>query len=302
MLVTADIPSLASQGDAPVLYSLIIATLHDDGDLALCLESLAGQLNAPAFEVVVVDQNGDDRLLDTIARFSGRLAIIHERVSFRGASRARNLGARLARGSWLGFPDDDCQLLPDALSEVRRVARDPQVRVITGQTIDESGAPNVLRWKQWPMVFSRRTMFGCLTEATLFVRRELFLRTGGFDERFGPGAPYPAAEGIDLMHRMFAHLGSGKACYDPLIKMRHPSKIPPWNRWAVGRFHSYAIGDGALIAKNPQPHMLNWGLRALASAVLQMFSLQGWRSAAFAARILGLFKGFVSFHLASWRE
>lgn len=292
----------SDQHDATVLYSLVIATLHDDGDLALCLSSLVGQLDAPAFEVIVVDQNGDDRLLETIAHFSGQLSIVHERVPFRGASRARNLGARLARGTLLGFPDDDCQLLPNVLSEVRRVASDPQVRVITGQTIDEAGAPNVLRWKQAPTEFCRRTMFSCLTEATLFVHRDLFLLAGGFDERFGPGAPYPAAEGIDLMHRMFDHLGAGKACYDPQIKMRHPSKIPPWNRWAVGRFHSYAIGDGALIAKNPQPHMLNWGMRALVSSFLQIFSLQGWRSAAFAARIVGLFKGFVAYHLATRRE
>ncbi|MCQ4296209.1 glycosyltransferase [Pseudomonas stutzeri] len=297
-----DCPSVTAQHEKTIQYSLIIATLHDDGDLALCLASLVGQVDAPMFEVIVVDQNGDDRLLEVVDQFSGQLLITHERVSFRGASRARNLGGRLARGIWLGFPDDDCRLLPNALSEVSRVARDPQVQVITGQTIDEAGAPNVLRWKQAPTVFCRRTMFGCLTEATLFVRRDLFILTGGFDERFGPGAPYPAAEGIDLMHRMFEHIGSGKACYDPQIKMRHPSKIPPWNRWAVSRFHSYAIGDGALIAKNPKPHILNWGLRALVSALLQVFSFKGWKSAAFAARIVGLFKGFVTYHLASWRK
>ncbi len=284
-----------------VCYSLVIATLHDGGSLEDCLASLAELRNAAPFEVIIVDQNGDDRLVALLEAFAVTLEIVHERVAFRGASRARNHGARLARGAWLGFPDDDCRLLPDALSEVARAIAEQDVHVVTGQTIDEDGCPNVLGWKQQPVLFTRRTMFGCLTEATLFVRRDSFLTVGGFDERFGPGAAFPAAEGIDLMNRLFAILGEGKACYRPQVKMKHPTKIPPWNGWAVSRFHAYAIGDGALIAKNPQPHMLNWGLRTLVSAAIQMFSLRPWRGLAFAARIAGLIRGFLGFHIASWR-
>lgn len=283
-------------------YSLVIATLDDDGDLAHCLSRLADLEPGPAFEVIIIDQNGDNRLVDVVERFSRRLALVHERVAFRGASRARNLGAALASGEWLGFPDDDCCLLPGTLLEVERQAEDPLVRVITGRTIDEQGRANVLRWKDEPALFDRWTMFGCLTEATLFVRRDLFLAAGGFDERFGPGAPYPAAEGIDLMNRLFHRLGEGKACYSPRIRMEHPTKIPPWNRWAVHRFYTYAIGDGALIAKHPEPHILYWGMRTLVVAMIQTLTLRGWRSAAFAARMAGLMKGFVSFRLAVWRR
>lgn len=251
--------------------------------------------------MIVVDQNGDDRLVGLLAAFSERLDIVHRRVDFRNASRARNLGASLARGDWLGFPDDDCELLPDTLQSVELLSRDPQVKVITGRTVDASGAPNVLRWKDNPVAFDRWTMFGCMTEATLFVRREVFSAAGGFDPRFGPGARYPAAEGIDLMNRIFAVLGDGKACYDPRVTMRHPSKIPPWNRWAAARFHDYARGDGALIAKHPRPHMLYWGLRTLVAATLQVMRCRGWLSLAFAARIAGLLRGFGSFCLTGWR-
>lgn len=286
----------------PPRYSLVIATLHDDGDLVRCLGSLSVQHDPPEFEVIVVDQNGDDRLCAVVERFGGRLRIRHERVDFRGASRARNLGAQLALGHWLGFPDDDCEFLPDTLRQVERCAGDPSLRVISGRTIDELGAPSVLRWKQHAMRFDRWSMFGCLTESTLFVQRETFLSVGGFDERFGPGARYPAAEGLELMNRLFARLQPGRACYEPAITMRHPGKVPPWSRWAVKRFHAYAIGDGALIAKNPRPHTLNWGLRTLASAALQAAAFDGWRSAAYAGRILGVLRGFASYCLTSWRK
>ena len=278
--------------------SLVIATLHDDGDLEMCLTSLCEIEGAAPFEVIVVDQNGDDRLVPVIAKFADRLTIVYERVAFRGACRARNIGAHLARGQWLGFPDDDCQLLRDVLREVERYAADPAVQIVTGQTIDDAGLPNVMRWRQAPFQFDRWSMFRCVTEATLFLRRDKFLAAGGFDERFGPGAAYPAAEGVDLVNRVFDVIGDGKAWFNPQIKMKHPTKIPPWTRWAVGRFHAYAIGDGALIAKSPRAHILNWGARTLASAFLQMFSLEGWRGAAFAARILGLLRGFATYQLA----
>lgn len=278
-----------------------MATLNDSGDLSCLLYSLSSLEPGPVFEVVIVDQNGDDRLVGLIAQFSDKIEIVHLRVPFHGANRARNLGARTARGNWLGFPDDDCQLLPDTLLEVDRVRADPRVYVVTGQTIDENGDPNVLAWKQEPREFTRWTMFGCLTEATLFVQKESFLAAGGFDERFGPGAFYPAAEGIDLMNRLFATADGGKALYSPRIKLRHPTKIPPWNRWAVSRFYAYARGDGALVAKNLQPHFLYWGLRNIVGAVLKTLSCRGWLSVAYGARLIGLIKGFFHFRMASWR-
>lgn len=295
--------AVTTPGAPDPLLSLVIATLGEAQTLAGCLASLAEQREAPPFEVIVVDQNGDDRLDAMVQGYSGRLDITHERVAFRAASRARNHGARLARGRWLGFPDDDCRLLPDALQQVARSTAEPGVRVVTGQTIDHDGRPNVLRWAAEPVRFTRWTMFGCLTEATLFVDRDAFLAAGGFDERFGPGGRYPAAEGIELMNRLFRRLGTGQALYNPAIRMRHPTKIPPWNRWAVHRLRSYAVGDGALIAKNPEPHILYWGVRTIGASVLQALACDGWRSIAFAARLLGLFRGMGAFTLArlTWR-
>jgi glycosyltransferase involved in cell wall biosynthesis len=280
-------------------YSLIIATLDDQGDLARNLDSLTRLRGAPPFEIILIDQNGDDRLAGLTAAYAGRLRITRRRVDFRGASRARNLGVQLACGEWVAFPDDDCELFPDTLAEVERLAADPAIRVITGRTVDADGQANLLRWQRQPMVFDRWQMFGCLTEATLFVRRDLFLAAGGFDENFGPGARFPAAEGIELMNRLFDLIGVGKAYYSPRVAMRHPTKIPPWNRWAARRFHQYSIGDGALIAKSPRPHILNWGARRLVAACLAILTLRGWRSLAYAASLAGLLRGLITYRFCA---
>ena len=282
----------------PCRFSFVIATLDDDGDLAHCLQSLAQLLpvqGQDGFEVIVVDQNPDDRLRGLLAHHAQWLRIRHLQVDFRGASRARNLGAREALGAWVAFPDDDCRLLPDLLQQVAHVTEDPGVRVVTGQTVDDAGQPNILRWGARRRVLTPWNMFACLTEATLFVERGLFLEVGGFDEAFGPGAPYPAAEGVDLMQRLLTRAPAGAAVYNPLIRMQHPSKIPPWNAWAVERFHSYAIGDGAVVAKNRSANLYWWALRTLGSALLQGLFCSGLRGRAFLRRIQGLLTGYLRY-------
>lgn len=291
--------------DPEFLLTLVVATFGDQGTLGACLRSLNDQRGAPAFEIIIVDQNDDDRVAALTGLFPN-LSIRHERVEFRGASRARNHGASLARGRWLGFPDDDCELRPDALAEFERIRRgDAKLRIITGQTVDESGEPNVLRWGAVAGAFTPPTMFRSVTEATLFVEAHAYASVRGFDERFGPGTRFPAAEGIELVVRLFDACDEDCAFYSPTIKMQHPTKIPPYTAWAAKRFHAYAIGDGALVAKSPSPHVLRWGARTLVSSAVQVLTLHPWRSLSFAARFAGLVRGFVRYKLAareSWQR
>ena len=56
-------------------YSFVIATLHDNGDLEYCLASLVELKSGSRFEVIIIDQNEDDRLVEVVARFSDRLTI-----------------------------------------------------------------------------------------------------------------------------------------------------------------------------------------------------------------------------------
>lgn len=273
--------------------SLIIATLDDDGDLAACLAS-AEALADPGggFELVIVDQNPDDRLAALVGRYSGRLPIVYRRVDFRGANRARNLGAGLARGQWLGFPDDDCRFLPDTLTAAAAYFAQPALHVITGRNVNEAGQPTVLRWARSARRFSPWTMFNCLTESTLFVRRASFEAVGGFDPGFGPGARYPAAEGVELLNRLFQRFGPACAQFDPAIAMVHPDKIPPWNAWARDRYAAYAFGDGAVVARHPRPHSWLWATRTLVAAGLQAALSRGWKRRAFQARVRALLAGY----------
>lgn len=71
-------------------FSLIVATVSRTNELRRLLESLTQQ-GFSDYEVILVDQNDDDRLRDIMDEFAGRVPLF--RVSSpKGVSRARNNG------------------------------------------------------------------------------------------------------------------------------------------------------------------------------------------------------------------
>src|ERR1700761_2332755 len=103
--------------EAPVFLSLILATVDRVQELTRLLRSIEAQ-QMPGLELIVVDQNVDDRvkvLLDQAALFTSYTPI----RSSRGLSRARNAGLAIARGHIIGFPDDDCWYPEGLLPQVK---------------------------------------------------------------------------------------------------------------------------------------------------------------------------------------
>ncbi len=77
-------------------FSLIVATLGRTAELQRLFESLERQTHRD-FEVIVVDQNTDGRLLPILDAFATKLTI-RRLTSIPGLSRARNVGLREATG------------------------------------------------------------------------------------------------------------------------------------------------------------------------------------------------------------
>ncbi|MBN1568181.1 MAG: glycosyltransferase [Acidobacteria bacterium] len=105
-------------------FSIIIPTFSRPLQLAECLQALDAQ-NFPKdlFEVIVVDDGGDIPAVDAISRFRQTLAITGLRQQNKGPSSARNAGARISRGKYLAFTDDDCRPAPDWLIELQKCLR-----------------------------------------------------------------------------------------------------------------------------------------------------------------------------------
>ena len=94
--------------------TIVVPTHARPAQLQACLEGIARlDYDHDRLEVVVVDDGGPDSLEPVVAQFRDRLdlrLLVQQRS---GPGAARNLGAKVARGQFLGFIDDDC--VPDPL-------------------------------------------------------------------------------------------------------------------------------------------------------------------------------------------
>ncbi|HXH07157.1 MAG TPA: glycosyltransferase [Vicinamibacterales bacterium] len=165
-----------------------------------------------AYEVIVVDNGSTDGTTEwfaDISRFPGVLRY-HRNDRNLGYARANNIGARLARGTYLLFLNNDTLVQPGWLEAMLRIAKaDPAVGVVgikqlfpytnvvyhTGIVFAPGGLPQHLYPHldaSLPCVNKERE-YQAVTGSCLLIERSLFERCGGFDERYLNGY-----EDIDL--------------------------------------------------------------------------------------------------------
>lgn len=105
-------------------FSIIIALYNDWKPLDHCLHSLAGQENAPAFEVIVVDDGSEQTAPESIRTWNNCFPLAIVRQSHEGIAAARNRGIQNSTGSVLVFTDADCVMQRDGLAALHRTMID----------------------------------------------------------------------------------------------------------------------------------------------------------------------------------
>jgi glycosyltransferase involved in cell wall biosynthesis len=275
-----------------VRFSLIVATRGRDRELAELFDSLLAQRQA-GLEVIVVDQNPDDRLAPVIAAYEARLPLLWRRSAVANACHARNLGLALARGELVGFPDDDCLLPPGLLNRVAGgFAADPALAVLTGPAASPDGGLGSGRWRADVGPVTAANVWTSVIEFNLFLRREVALALGGFDERLGPGTPFGSAEGNDLVLR--AIRAGHAARYDPAQQVVHPDKrLTPV---AVERAALYGRGLGFVLRRHavPAPVWLPFLVRPVGGMVLSALRGRGLAARYYWATLRGRLAGFLA--------
>jgi glycosyltransferase involved in cell wall biosynthesis len=106
------------------LVSIIVPSYNAAPWLAQTLESALAQTH-PTREIIVVDDGSTDSSLELARGFETRGVRVFAEPN-RGASAARNLGLRHARGDFIQFLDADDLLAPDKISrQLERLSREP---------------------------------------------------------------------------------------------------------------------------------------------------------------------------------
>jgi len=229
--------------------SLVMATVGRHEEVARMIRSLSSQ-DTRAFELIVIDQNADDRLEPEVS--GGRAAgldIRHERLLPPDQGAARNRGIALARYEAIGFPDDDCWYESSVVSGIlkRFSAERCDGVVVRWHEEDPRGEPaHRLSEEKW-----RRFREVKASMIAQFFTKDLLVSLSGFDPRLGLSSWYGGAEETDLIFRALSR--GARFQYCPDIVVHHPisTTVPSDElRRECRRARSRARGTGAIYAKH----------------------------------------------------
>lgn len=153
--------------------SVVIPALNADDSVGACIESvLAQDLPKGELELIVVDNGSRDGTLEKARRYP--IQVVEERR--RGRSRARNLGARLARGQFLGFVDVDCEAPKNWLSASIALMDRPWIGAVQSRVQKPGFAATSPRFTQ--AYYYRPFLDTCAMVTT----RSAYENAHGFDE------------------------------------------------------------------------------------------------------------------------
>jgi len=182
------------------LVSIIIVNYNGKKFLEKCLSSLMN-IEYPKFEVILVDNNSEDDSLEFVKNNFSSVIILKLSKNF-GFAEPNNIGAKIAKGEFLLFLNNDTIVTPNFITELVQVAlQDKQIAVLqslllksenevdsSGDFIDVLGrvySSKVIPVGVKPILSARG--------ASMIVRKDVFWKLGGFDKKF-----YVSYEDVDL--------------------------------------------------------------------------------------------------------
>jgi GT2 family glycosyltransferase len=180
--------------------SVIIINYNGKELLEKCLESLF-KVEYDNFEVVIVDNNSSDDTIDFLTKNYPSVIII-KLDSNKGFAEPNNIAAKITKGDFLLFLNNDTIVTPNFISEMIKVIKnDNKISICqslllksdnsidsSGDFIDELGVcfNSKSQTSEIQDIFSARG-------ASMLIQKKIFDLIGGFDEKF-----FATFEDVDL--------------------------------------------------------------------------------------------------------
>ena len=189
-------------------FSVVIPTYRRPKELTRCLRGvLAQEISVNSYEIIVVDNDVAGSAKTTVQEIeAGKKKIRYEKRFSNNVSEARNLGAKIGRGEWIAFLDDDCIPGPDWLSTALKLLQevsDPGL-VFGGGYLVGSEIPSTCRQEA---IYLSKNRY--LVEGNCFYRRSEYLSVGGMRPDLGPSHKrFGFHEGSELQDRYLNKYGS----------------------------------------------------------------------------------------------
>lgn len=251
-----------------VVISIIIPCFNAEKFIRGCLDSIL-QSRFGNFEVVVVDDDSKDKSREILKNYE-RLPQI--RIFYldknQGPAKARNLGVKNSSGKYILFLDADTEIETNCLEAVvDKLERDQKVGALQtklmrgkGRKIDAAGHslsffgfPYEIGVGEDESAHNRETVIFGARSAGMGIRKDLFLKIGGFDEDY-----FIYGEETDLSWRVW--LAGHEVHYFPKAKVYHFQKSTLSEKTKYRIFYEGAKNNTSNILKNAPLSILFWML------------------------------------------
>jgi glycosyltransferase involved in cell wall biosynthesis len=259
--------------DDQISAAFVVCTKGRTAELNTLLASLANQ-DFKNFEVIIVDQNTDNRLDVICKRWQLILNLrrIHTPTE-RGASRARNVGWRETQCPIVLFPDDDCWYPPFFLSRVLRLFESTKANIVCGRAANEAGRDINGRFESAPQWVTRKNVWTTQIEWMAAFQLTALQKVDGYDPKIGIGAstPWQACEAQDIILRALAQ---GLNCYYDNSLHGHHAELniysPDEEMCRKGRMYGRGLGHVLRLHKYGYWSLFNWLVRPMGKAALAL--------------------------------
>ena len=276
-------------------FSLLLATVGRTVEVNRFVAALDGQ-SYRDFELVVIDQNPDDRLSGILRPFTSRFPILHLR-SATGLSRARNVGLKHVSGDIVAFPDDDCWYPQGLLAAAHeQLATADNCDGVIGRSVDEGGSASAFQARAPAGLVDRYSVWTQVISYTIFLRRAVVEKVGIFDEDLGVGAGTIFGSGEETDYIVRALSTGCRLLFSPDLYVHHPDPDTIIDKKIVRRAYSYGCGMGRVLAKHRYPiwFRANALIRPLAGGMLSIAGFNWPKATLHWSRCAGRMRGMRS--------
>jgi glycosyltransferase involved in cell wall biosynthesis len=218
-----------------------MVTLGRKDEVEQLINSLINQTYTN-FELVIVDQNHDNRVYDLTEKYKEYIDIKYIKSDKIGISYNRNIGMKKCTGDIIAFPDDDCEYETDTLTKVAEFfVKYPEYSFYTCNTKEKNSELSIMSNTFNSSKISVINVMQKGISITIFVRCSA-LQSFLFDEKLGAGAQFGSAEESDMLFFLLKQKNKGYFMQQNYIY--HPAKTDTPERAFL-----YGKGFGAVHKK-----------------------------------------------------
>lgn len=228
-----------SNATEKAVVSIIIPAFNEEKNISKCLESVARQ-SFKKIEVVFIDDCSSDNTNTVVKDKIKKLKLNLNSISLRShqeRGKARNLGARKARGDYLLFIDADMILTKRVVEECRTKIMD---KLDIGGVIIPEESRGVGFWAKCRRLEKKCYLGDDSIEAARFFRKNAFWKVGGWDEEMISGEDWDLTRRIREKYKVVRI--NARILHDE-------GKLTLWK--VIKKKFYYALKSGAYLKKYP---------------------------------------------------